>query len=65
MQDNLKILLKYLVDSFWDELVKFEKLTSIHSLKIKYEQVLSIGPVVHHCTLDSDAWLIMGYLGLL
>ncbi|WMV56626.1 hypothetical protein MTR67_050011, partial [Solanum verrucosum] len=39
-KDNLKILLKYLVDSFWDELVKFEKLTSIHSLKIKYEQSL-------------------------
>lgn len=39
-KDNLKILLKYLVDSFWDELVKFEKLTSIQSLKIKYEQSL-------------------------
>ncbi|PHT33176.1 hypothetical protein CQW23_29513 [Capsicum baccatum] len=39
-KDNLKILLKYLVDSFWDELVKFEKLTSIHSLKIKYDQSL-------------------------
>ncbi|KAJ8560458.1 hypothetical protein K7X08_022318 [Anisodus acutangulus] len=39
-KDNLKILLKYLVDSFWDELVKFEKLTSIHSLKMKYEQSL-------------------------
>lgn len=64
MQDNLKILLKYLVDSFWDELVKFEKLTSIQSLKIKYEQVLFIGPFVHYYTLDSDAWLIM-VLGLL
>ncbi|KAM3199357.1 serine/threonine-protein phosphatase 4 regulatory subunit 3 isoform X2 [Capsicum annuum] len=39
-KDNLKILLKYLVDWFWDELVKFEKLTSIHSLKIKYDQSL-------------------------
>ncbi|XP_059287856.1 uncharacterized protein LOC132041097 [Lycium ferocissimum] len=39
-KDNMKILLKYLVDSFWDELVKFEKFTSIHSLKIKYEQSL-------------------------
>lgn len=41
MQDNLKILLKYLVDSFWDELVKFEKFSSINSLKVKYEQVSS------------------------
>lgn len=65
MQDNLKILLKYLVDSFWDELVKFEKLTSIHSLKIKYEQVLSIpARIFHHRSLESDALLIIGYLGL-
>ncbi|XP_049405968.1 uncharacterized protein LOC125869421 [Solanum stenotomum] len=39
-KDNLKILLKYLVDSFWDELVKFEKFSSINSLKVKYEQSL-------------------------
>ena len=41
MQENLKLLLKYLVDSFWDQLVKFEYLVSIHSLKVKYEQVFS------------------------
>ncbi|KAJ8573928.1 hypothetical protein K7X08_010439 [Anisodus acutangulus] len=39
-KDNLKILLKYIVDSFWDELVKFEKFSSINSLKVKYEQSL-------------------------
>ncbi|KAJ6772187.1 BINDING PROTEIN-RELATED [Salix koriyanagi] len=40
MQENLKSLLKYIVDSFWNELVKFEHLTSIQSLKVKYEQCL-------------------------
>ncbi|KAL7178268.1 hypothetical protein ACSBR2_031423 [Camellia fascicularis] len=38
-KENLKIL-KYLVDSFWDQLVKFENLVAIHSLKVKYEQSL-------------------------
>ncbi|KAL6990056.1 hypothetical protein U1Q18_015805 [Sarracenia purpurea var. burkii] len=38
--ENLKILLKYLVDSFWDQLVKFENLTVIHFLKVKYDQSL-------------------------
>lgn len=28
------------MDSFWDQLVKFEHLVSIHSLKVKYEQVI-------------------------
>ncbi|TKY72520.1 Serine/threonine-protein phosphatase 4 regulatory subunit 3 [Spatholobus suberectus] len=39
-KENLKLLLKYIVDSFWDQLVKFEYLVSIHSLKVKYEQCL-------------------------
>ncbi|XP_061975617.1 uncharacterized protein LOC133697211 isoform X1 [Populus nigra] len=39
-KENLKSLLKYIVDSFWNELVKFEHLTSIQSLKVKYEQCL-------------------------
>nr|XP_048321450.1 serine/threonine-protein phosphatase 4 regulatory subunit 3-like isoform X2 [Ziziphus jujuba var. spinosa] len=37
-KENLKSLLKYVVDSFWDQLVKYEYLASIHSLKVKYEQ---------------------------
>lgn len=37
----MKSLIKYIVDSFWNELVKFEYLASIHSLKVKYEQVFS------------------------
>ncbi|XP_059449711.1 uncharacterized protein LOC132180775 isoform X2 [Corylus avellana] len=41
-KENLKFLLKYIVDSFWNELVKFEFLVSIHSLKVKYEQSLEI-----------------------
>ncbi|PPS16775.1 hypothetical protein GOBAR_AA03780 [Gossypium barbadense] len=38
--ENMKLLVKYIVDSFWNQLVKFENLASIHSLKIKYEQCL-------------------------
>ncbi|KAJ7955201.1 serine/threonine-protein phosphatase 4 regulatory subunit 3-like [Quillaja saponaria] len=42
-KENLKPLLKYIVDSFWDQLVKFESLVSIQSLKVKYEQCLDNG----------------------
>lgn len=42
MQENLKLLVKYLVDSFWAQLEKFEYLVSIQSLKVKYEQVFSL-----------------------
>lgn len=34
------MLLKYLVDTFWNQLVKFESLPAIHFLKVKYDQVL-------------------------
>ncbi|XP_051129989.1 uncharacterized protein LOC127250646 isoform X2 [Andrographis paniculata] len=39
-KENLKILLRYLVDTFWDQLAKFETMSSIHALKLKYEQSL-------------------------
>ncbi|KAI3459229.1 hypothetical protein Pfo_015892 [Paulownia fortunei] len=39
-KENLKILLRYLVDTFWDRLARFENLSSIHALKVKYEQSL-------------------------
>ncbi|XP_027115913.1 uncharacterized protein [Coffea arabica] len=39
-KENLKILLKYLVDSFWEQLAQFDNLPSIRSLKVKYEQAL-------------------------
>lgn len=39
MQDNLKPLLKYLYDSFWDQLVNFQDLACVKALKVKYEQV--------------------------
>ncbi|XVF28229.1 hypothetical protein REPUB_Repub15cG0011500 [Reevesia pubescens] len=39
-KENLKLLVKYIVDSFWNQLVKFENLASVHSLKVKYEQCL-------------------------
>ncbi|KAG4378402.1 hypothetical protein GLYMA_17G032400v4 [Glycine max] len=42
-KENLKLLLKYIVGSFWDQLMKFEYLASIHSLKVKYDQCLDNG----------------------
>ncbi|GAA0138958.1 ATP synthase [Lithospermum erythrorhizon] len=39
-KENLKILLKHLVETFWNELVEFENFPSIRSLKVKYEQSL-------------------------
>ncbi|XP_050219397.1 uncharacterized protein LOC126669863 isoform X2 [Mercurialis annua] len=39
-KENLKSLIKYLVESFWNELVKFEHLASIQAFKVKYEQCL-------------------------
>ncbi|KNA15844.1 hypothetical protein SOVF_094540 [Spinacia oleracea] len=43
-KDSVKPLLMYLVESFWSQLSKFENLTSIQSLKVKYEQSLeSVG----------------------
>ncbi|CAH8343733.1 unnamed protein product [Eruca vesicaria subsp. sativa] len=37
---NATLLLKYVVDTFWDQLAPFQCLTSIQAFKIKYEQVL-------------------------
>uniref|UniRef100_A0A2P2MU23 Serine/threonine-protein phosphatase 4 regulatory subunit 3 isoform X1 n=1 Tax=Rhizophora mucronata TaxID=61149 RepID=A0A2P2MU23_RHIMU len=39
-KENLRSLLKYIVDSFWNLLARFEHLTTIQSLKVKYEQCL-------------------------
>ncbi|KAG6433641.1 hypothetical protein SASPL_105256 [Salvia splendens] len=52
-KENLKVLLRYLVDTFWDQLEKFETLSSIHALKVKYEQSLeSVGMVSTGTLLD-------------
>ncbi|KAG9457907.1 hypothetical protein H6P81_002415 [Aristolochia fimbriata] len=39
-KENLKTLIVQIVDTFWDQLVKFEHLGSIQALKVKYEQLL-------------------------
>ncbi|KAG8370504.1 hypothetical protein BUALT_Bualt14G0123700 [Buddleja alternifolia] len=39
-KENLKVLLKYLVDTFWIQLAKFEGLSSISALKVQYDQSL-------------------------
>ncbi|CAI9259794.1 unnamed protein product [Lactuca saligna] len=37
-KENIKTLLKYLIDTFWNELAKFDSLPSIQSLKLRYDQ---------------------------
>nr|XP_043609693.1 serine/threonine-protein phosphatase 4 regulatory subunit 3-like [Erigeron canadensis] len=37
-KENLKTLLTYVVETFWDQLVKFDCLPSIQSLKVRYDQ---------------------------
>lgn len=37
-KENLKTLIGYLVDSFWDQLIKFNHLASIRAFRVKYEQ---------------------------
>eukprot|EP00262_Sarcandra_glabra_P022238 TRINITY_DN9807_c1_g1_i1.p1 TRINITY_DN9807_c1_g1~~TRINITY_DN9807_c1_g1_i1.p1 ORF type:complete len:677 (+),score=95.85 TRINITY_DN9807_c1_g1_i1:98-2032(+) len=39
-KENLKTLVLYIVDCFWDQLGKFENLGTIRALKVKYEQSL-------------------------
>ncbi|XP_043720303.1 serine/threonine-protein phosphatase 4 regulatory subunit 3-like isoform X2 [Telopea speciosissima] len=39
-KENLKTLITYVVNCFWNQLVKFEHLASIQALKVKYEQSL-------------------------
>ncbi|KAG8636530.1 serine/threonine-protein phosphatase 4 regulatory subunit 3 isoform X2 [Manihot esculenta] len=52
-KENLKAIIKYVVDSFWNELVKFEHLASIQSFKVKYEQCLeSFATKTSGSTLD-------------
>ncbi|XP_022955487.1 serine/threonine-protein phosphatase 4 regulatory subunit 3-like isoform X2 [Cucurbita moschata] len=38
--ENLKLLIRYIIDSFWNQLSQFENLPSIQALKVKYEQCL-------------------------
>ncbi|XP_042512288.1 serine/threonine-protein phosphatase 4 regulatory subunit 3-like [Macadamia integrifolia] len=37
-KENLKTIITYVVNNFWNQLVKFEHLASIQALKVKYEQ---------------------------
>ncbi|KAA3485643.1 serine/threonine-protein phosphatase 4 regulatory subunit 3 isoform X1 [Gossypium australe] len=53
-KENVKLLVRYIVDSFWNQLVKFEYLTSVQSLKVKYEQCLeNCGTKANVNVLDS------------
>lgn len=50
-------MLKYIVDTFWDQLASFQSLTSIQAFKVKYEQVMVLG-------LDLSFGIICLYLCL-
>ncbi|KAI7736107.1 hypothetical protein M8C21_004236, partial [Ambrosia artemisiifolia] len=39
-KENLKILVKYIVETYWEQLVKLDSLPSLQSLKVKYEQAM-------------------------
>ena len=44
------VLLKYIIDSFWNQLVNFENLTVIHFLKVRYDQVFCNSCLVFQIT---------------
>ncbi|GAB2265800.1 hypothetical protein Dimus_000835 [Dionaea muscipula] len=53
-KENRKTLIKYVVESFWHQLGKFECLASIQSFKLKYEQALdNIGKSPSVAIIDS------------
>ncbi|KAG7029010.1 Serine/threonine-protein phosphatase 4 regulatory subunit 3 [Cucurbita argyrosperma subsp. argyrosperma] len=39
-KENLKLLVIHIIDSFWNQLSRFENLSSIQALKVKYDQCL-------------------------
>ncbi|WOH07356.1 hypothetical protein DCAR_0726786 [Daucus carota subsp. sativus] len=39
-RENFKILIKYIINSFWSQLVNFANFSSIQSLKVRYDQSL-------------------------
>ncbi|KAG0482286.1 hypothetical protein HPP92_010370 [Vanilla planifolia] len=42
-KENQKTLITYMVSSFWDQLKRFEHLSTIQALRLKYEQSLETG----------------------
>lgn len=45
VQENLESLIEYAAESFWDQLVKFERLESIHAFKLMHQQVEKCFPL--------------------
>jgi hypothetical protein len=39
LQENIKALVIYVIESFWDQLAKFDHFGSIQAFKLKYQQV--------------------------
>ncbi|KAF0926460.1 hypothetical protein E2562_025304 [Oryza meyeriana var. granulata] len=42
-KENLNSLVIHVIESFWDQLVRFEKLGSIQAFKLKYQQLMESG----------------------
>ncbi|KAL6897772.1 hypothetical protein ACP4OV_006731 [Aristida adscensionis] len=38
-KENIEFLIEYVAESFWDQLVKFERFESIQAFKLKYQQI--------------------------
>ncbi|URD78394.1 hypothetical protein MUK42_19060 [Musa troglodytarum] len=52
-KENVKVLVLYVVDSFWDQLPEFQHLGTVQALKVKYEQLLE-NPENKNATVTVD-----------
>ncbi|THU56964.1 hypothetical protein C4D60_Mb11t22750 [Musa balbisiana] len=52
-KENVKVLVLYVVDSFWDQLLEFQHLGTVQALKVKYEQLLE-NPENKNATITVD-----------
>ncbi|KAF6982845.1 hypothetical protein CFC21_001179 [Triticum aestivum] len=51
-KENLKSLVVYVVESFWDQLLMFEQLTSIQAFKLKYQEYVDIAEETQTTSVD-------------
>uniref|UniRef100_A0A452Y2B9 Serine/threonine-protein phosphatase 4 regulatory subunit 3-like central domain-containing protein n=1 Tax=Aegilops tauschii subsp. strangulata TaxID=200361 RepID=A0A452Y2B9_AEGTS len=51
-KENLKSLVLYVVESFWDQLLMFEQLASIQAFKLKYQEYVDIAEETQTTSVD-------------
>ncbi|XP_044965812.1 serine/threonine-protein phosphatase 4 regulatory subunit 3-like isoform X2 [Hordeum vulgare subsp. vulgare] len=51
-KENLKSLVVYVVESFWDQLLMFGQLTSIQAFKLKYQEYVDIAEEMQTTSVD-------------